>query len=482
LDRDPSEEALTMTIGCSRAAVLADSMPLLFRAACLALAVVAGPLVSATGHAVEPPAGFMPLFNGRDLTGWRGRPSLDPRKEAEGTPEERAKRQADWNADLAQHWKVENGVIVSDGQGVYLTTDRDYGDFELRIEWKLPVACVDSGIYLRGNPQVQIWDPDCERDNKHGNQKGSGGLWNNPPDSPAKNPLVKADAPIGSWNAARILMKGDRVTVVLNDKTVVDNQPLANSFEKGQPLPARGPIQIQTHGAPLHVRNVFIRELAAADTAGAGWRDLGADDFTNVNCDLPTADKPGTWTWKDGGVHCTGQPVGVIRTKFPVTNLELSLDWRHLASGGNSGVFLWAPAAALKDVPPGKLPRGGIEVQILDHGYTEQYEKSSGKKADWFTTHGDVFPVGTSTMKPFPPLSPNGSRSFPTAQHSRGTPEWNHYFVRAVDGEVRLWVNGHQVSGGAACNPATGFLCLESEGAPVEFRNLRIRELSPSAN
>jgi hypothetical protein len=373
-------------------------------------------------------------------------------------------------------------VIVSDGQGVYLTTDRDYGDFEMRIEWKLPVACVDSGIYLRANPQVQIWDPGCERDNKLGNQKGSGGLWNNPPDSPAKNPLVKADAPIGEWNAATILMKGDRVTVVLNDKTVVDNQPLANYFEKGQPLPARGPIQIQTHGAPLHVRNVFIRELTAAETTGAGWRDLSADDFANVNCDLPTTDKPGTWTWKDGGVHCTGQPVGVIRTKFPVTNLELSLDWRHLASGGNSGVFLWAPAAALEDVPPGKLPRGGIEVQILDHGYTEQYEKSSGKKGDWFTTHGDVFPVGTSTMKPFPPLSPNGSRSFPTAQHSRGTPEWNHYFVRAVDGEVRLWVNGHQVSGGAECTPATGFLCLESEGAPVEFRNLRIRQLSPSAN
>ena len=440
-------------------------------------------LLTATAAAAEPPAGFTPLFNGKDFSSWRGRPHFDPAKEAEGTDEEQAKRQAEWDTDMAAHWKVENGVIVNDGKGVFLTTDRDYADFELHLEWMFPEPCGDSGIYLRGNPQVQMWDPSCERDFKLGCQKGSGGLWNNAAGSEGKDPLVKADRPTGEWNAFKIRIQGERVTVVLNDQLVVDNQPLPNYFTKGQsPLPERGPIQIQTHGAPLHVRDVFIRELAAADTAGAGWRDLGADDFTNVNCDLPNADKPGTWTWKDGGVHCTGQPVGVIRTKFPVTNLELSLDWRHLASGGNSGVFLWAPAAALEDVPPGKLPRGGIEVQILDHGYTEQYEKSSGKKADWFTTHGDVFPVGTSTMKPFPPLSPNGSRSFPTEKHSRGTPEWNHYFVRAVDGEVRLWVNGHQVSGGAACNPATGFLCLESEGAPVEFRNLRIRELSPSAN
>jgi hypothetical protein len=204
---------------------------------------------------------------------------------------------------------------------------------------------------------------------------------------------------------------------------------------------------------------------------GSGWRDLTADDFENVN------GEPGTWTWQGNSVRCTGQPVGVIRTKQPVTNLELSLEWRHLTSGGNSGVFLWAPPQALEKLPPGRLPPGGIEVQVLDHGYTAQYEKSSGKKADWFTTDGDVFPVGTSSMQPFPPVAPDGKRSFPTARHSRGTPEWNHYYIRAVDGEVRLWVNGHEVSGGSRCTPATGFLCLESEGAPVEFRRLRIREL-----
>lgn len=202
-----------------------------------------------------------------------------------------------------------------------------------------------------------------------------------------------------------------------------------------------------------------------------GWQQLGAADFENVN------GEPGTWTWTGGQVHCTGKPVGVIRSRQPLTNFELSLEWRHLAAGGNSGVFLWAPPEALADLPPGKLPCGGIEVQVLDHGYTQQYEKRSGKQADWFTTDGDVFPVGTSTMKPFPPVSPNGQRSFPSARYSRGTPAWNHYYVRAVNGEVRLWVNGHEVSGGSDCRPSTGYLCLESEGAPVEFRKIFLRKL-----
>lgn len=210
---------------------------------------------------------------------------------------------------------------------------------------------------------------------------------------------------------------------------------------------------------------------AASATWGTGWRDLGEDDFERVNCDADT------WRWKDGVVHCTGTPVGVIRTKRSLQNLELSLEWRHLASGGNSGVFLWAPPEAFFDLVPGKLPRGGIEVQILDHGYRTKYEASGDRKGDWFSTDGDVFPVGTSRMTPFPPTSPNGSRSFPKASHTRGSPAWNHYYVRAIDGEVRLWVNGHEVSGGSHCRPASGHLCLESEGAPVEFRRLRIREL-----
>jgi hypothetical protein len=210
---------------------------------------------------------------------------------------------------------------------------------------------------------------------------------------------------------------------------------------------------------------------AGIDGTGIGWRTLALDDFENVNC------TPDTWSEKDGVIHSTGKPVGVIRLKTAVKNLELVAEWRHLTKGGNSGIFLWAPAGVLEGRKPGELPPGGIEVQVLDLGYTEGYEKSTGKKADWFTCHGDVFAVGSSRMKPFPPISPDGSRSFPRKNLSKGVNEWNHYYVRAINGEVRLWVNGEEVSGGSNCQPAEGFLCLESEGAPVDFRNLRIREL-----
>lgn len=211
--------------------------------------------------------------------------------------------------------------------------------------------------------------------------------------------------------------------------------------------------------------------VAKINGEGLGWKTLGEADFVMVN------GNDDTWTWEGPLVKCTGKPVGVTRSTKPYKNFELVANWRHLSKGGNSGIFVWAPESALKDLPPGRLPGAGIEVQVLDEGYTEQYEKSSGKKADWFTTHGDVFPVGGSTMNPFPPVAPNSQRSFPRENRSKATPEWTHYYVRCINGEVRLWVNGVEVSGGSQCTPSEGFLCLEAEGAPVEFKEIRLREL-----
>ena len=209
---------------------------------------------------------------------------------------------------------------------------------------------------------------------------------------------------------------------------------------------------------------------AFIDGTGPGWKPLGSTDFVNVNC------APDTWAWKENGVFCTGQPIGVTRSVKQYTNLELVAEWKHLKSGGNSGIFLWGVPESVEALKPGQLPQG-VEVQVLDHGYAEQYEKKTGKKPDWFTTHGDVFPTGKTKLTPFPPVSPDGSRSFPSKRLSKGVGEWNHYYVRAINGEVRLWVNGEEVSGGSNAAPRTGYLCLESEGSPIEFRNLRIREL-----
>jgi hypothetical protein len=137
-------------------------------------------------------------------------------------------------------------------------------------------------------------------------------------------------------------------------------------------------------------------------------------------------------------------------------------------------VFIWGTPIAAPGVPFLR----GIEVQVLDHGYAEQYEKQNGRKSDWFTTHGDVFPIHGATMKPFG--RHNGERSFPSEERSKRSPEWNHYRIVCTNGVLRLHVNGKEVSGGENCNYRKGYLALESEGAPVEFRNLRIKELPSS--
>ena len=210
---------------------------------------------------------------------------------------------------------------------------------------------------------------------------------------------------------------------------------------------------------------------AFIDGTGPGWRTLAEDDFVDVN------GEPETWTWQGDQLFSTGEPIGVLRTRETFKNFEMVIEWRHRRAAGNSGVFLWVPMAALADLQPGDLPRYGIEVQMLDHSYTEQYETRTGKKGDWFTTNGDIFAVGNSTLKPFAPTSPNGARSFPRQERSKGVDQWNHYYIRAINGEVRLWVNGEEVSGGNEAEPAEGHLCMEAEGSPIEFKNIRIRPL-----
>jgi len=222
------------------------------------------------------------------------------------------------------------------------------------------------------------------------------------------------------------------------------------------------------------VTNLLAQEpvtKAFVDGEGPGWVTLGKEDFTKVNSD------DDTWTFhEDGLIECTGKPTSVTRSVKQYTNFELVCQWRHLKAAGNSGIFVWTIPSSLEKLTGPGLPQG-IEVQVLDLGYKERYEQNGKRKADWFTCHGDVFPVGAAKMTPFPPTAPNGKRSFPSKELSKGTGEWNHYYVRAVNGEVRLWVNGEEVSGGTGCSPATGYLCLESEGSPVEFRGLKIREL-----
>ena len=207
------------------------------------------------------PPGFSPLFNGEDLDGWHGRPHFDPHKLAAMPEDERKKMLDGWWQEATEHWTVESGELVNDGKGPYLTTDREYGDCELLIEYRT-VAKADSGIYLRGNPQVQIWDWTREGGKwNRGADKGSGGLFNNAKRSPGQEPLVLADRPFGEWNEFRIRQVGARTDVWLNGKFVVDNALMGNFWIKSKPLDRTGPIQLQTHGGEIRWRNLFIREI-----------------------------------------------------------------------------------------------------------------------------------------------------------------------------------------------------------------------------
>ena len=248
-----------------------------FRVRSLALVVACGfTLAGNPVNAEEPPAGFSALFNGKDLAGWRGGETFDHRKLLAMPEADRKEQIRKWTeageknsmlevnpATGKPHWYVENGELVNDGFGAYATTEKDYGDFELRVDYRT-VPKADSGIYLRGVPQVQIWDSNQPDPNNLGLAKGSGGLWNNSAGAPGKDPLVKADKPLGEWNRFRIVMRGEKVSVWLNDQKVVDDARMENYYDRAQPVPEKGPIQLQTHGGEIRWRNVFIRELAPA--------------------------------------------------------------------------------------------------------------------------------------------------------------------------------------------------------------------------
>ncbi len=222
----------------------------------LALAVLITSPVARAQEQNTPPKDFAALFNGKDLSGWKGLVE-NPKKRAEMTKDQLAAAQAKADERMRAHWTAKDGVLVFDGKGDSICTAKDYGDFEMYCDWKIEKAG-DSGIYLRGTPQVQIWDPDAAAINA----VGSGGLFNNQK-NPSK-PLVKADKPIGEWNTFYIKMVGDKVTMKLNDKLVVDNTVLENYWDRDKPIYPTGQIELQNHGNTLYFRNIYIREITKA--------------------------------------------------------------------------------------------------------------------------------------------------------------------------------------------------------------------------
>ena len=180
-----------------------------------------------------------------------------------------------------------------------------------------------------------------------------------------------------------------------------------------------------------------------------------------------------TFFVRDGMLITTGHPIGVMATERMYENFIIEMDWQHMEYAGNSGLYIWGEPMPAPGVPFSK----GIEVQILDLGYEKQHPDGANK---WFTSQGDLFPIWGATMTPTGRISQGGQRSFPTENRTKPSPEWNHYHVECNKGEIRLSINGKEVTVAKDCVPRKGFICLESEGAECHFKNIRIKELPPS--
>lgn len=227
-----------------------------------AVAILLAPSGNCQSAEPKPPKGFRAIFNGKDLTGWHG---LNPHRVVKLTGEKKEAALKKQRAEFPVNWTVENGELVNDGHGPYATTDEEFGDIEFLLEYKT-VPKADSGIYLRGAPQVQIWDWHQVFDPKKPTRRphlGSGGLFNNDPATLGRDPSRLADKPFGQWNSFRIRQIGARTWVWLNKRAVVEGAVMENYWDRTQPLPAKGPIMLQTHGGEIRWRNIFVREIGA---------------------------------------------------------------------------------------------------------------------------------------------------------------------------------------------------------------------------
>ena len=414
----------------------------------------------------KPPAGYVPLFNGKDLEGWWGAKTEDPDNWMNLSVDEFQKKWSASQLDIHKHWSVENGELVNDGHGLFLTTEKNYGDFELQLEYKT-VAGADSGIYLRGVPQIQIWDTTKAGGKwKLGADKGSGGLWNNgPAGSPGRDPLVKADKPFGEWNKFHITMRGNLVTVLLNDKLVVDEAPLINYWdrktpiEKRKPLRKLGPIQLQTHGGEIRWRNIYIKELSLS-CCDPGDEVGYVSIFNGKNFDGwkgPLAN----YVVKDGSITCLKGKGGTIYTERRYKDFSVKLEFK-LPAGGNNGLAIRYPGKG------NAAYHGMCELQVLDNTHP-RYAKLDPRQF-----HGSAYGIAPA-KKGF--LKKVG--------------EWNDQEVIVRGSKITVFLNDEiildtdlaKVDSFMADKKHPGLLIQEGHfgfaghNDPVSFRNIRIKEL-----
>ena len=403
--------------------------------------------------------GFKPMFNGKDLSGWQGLVE-NPVARAKMKPAELAKKQVEANKKVTGNWSVKDGWIRFNGAGDNLCSIKEYGDFEMFVDWKISKEG-DSGIYLRGSPQVQIWDTSRVQE---GAQVGSGGLYNNQI-NPSK-PLKVADNPIGDWNTFRIVMIGEKVSVWLNGELVVDNVILENYWDRKIPIFPKGAIELQAHGTDLAFRDIYVREISekeynlTPEEIAEGFIAL----FNGRNLDNWVGNKQ-SYVAEDGMIVI--KPVddsgGNLYTEKEYADFIFRFEFQ-LTPAANNGLGIRTPIT-------GDAAYVGMELQILDdtapvYANLQPYQY-----------HGSVYGVIPSTRGFLKPVG-----------------DWNYEEVTAQGTQIKIVLNGSTIVDGDIAGPRdngtmdhndhpglknkTGHIGFLGHGSLVKFRNIRIKELA----
>ena len=431
--------------------------------ACSAFLAFAAPAASFAQEDNAPPEGFRALFDGSTLNGWRGMPHFDPYELAAMSDDDRAKFFAEQQASIDAHWSVDDGAIVNDGDGAYLTTVEEFGDYELMIDYRT-VALADSGIYLRATPQVQIWDT-TEAGGKWSldADKGSGGLWNNSPGAPGKNPSALMDRPFGEWNRFRIRQVGERTSIWLNGTQVVDNARMENFWRRESPMLRRGPIQLQTHGGEIRWKNIFIREIGT-DEANSILASIGNAGYESAFNGVDFSGWAGpvdNYEIEDGILRCKPEKGGTIYTEKEYGDFQVRFEFK-LPPGGNNGLAIRYPGSG------DTAYVGMCELQILD---TEDPRYAG---LDPRQVHGSAYGMAAAARG-----------------YHRPTGEWNIQEVTVVGSTIKVELNGFlilntdlsKVTEYLADSPhpgkdrTRGYFGFAGHSDPVEFRHVMIRSL-----
>jgi len=418
-------------------------------------------------HIGEIPAGegFVSMFDGRTLAGWKGLVE-NPIARRAMSEKQMTKAQKEADVRMNENWKVEDGCIVYEGKGFdNLCSAKDYGDFEMYVDWMLDPngAEPDAGIYLRGTPQVQIWD--TSRVNV-GAQVGSGGLYNN--QKHLSKPTCVADNQLGEWNSFYIKMAGERVTVLLNGVKVVDNIVMENYWDRSKPIPVVDQIELQAHGSRVFFRNLYIKELPHVEpiTLSAEEQKEGFEMLFDGTSMLRFKGNLVDYTTEEGTIHVkpTGQGFGNLYVDDEFSDFVFRFEFK-LTPGANNGV-------GIRCVENKDAAYNGMEIQILDHfdpiykGWLKDYQH-----------HGSVY--GIIPAKITTALKPVG--------------EWNCEEIYAKGNHIRVTVNGIVINEGDIAEAAkngtydgkehpglfnkSGLIGFLGHGSELWFRNIRVKKL-----